>query len=167
MQPKITTILILIAGIPILGKCGELASWWQKTPNGNEICKEKWNDNYVIGIKCKILEKESNQDGHMISNLKRWYFYKNFIIGELAEGGQKKYFIFDETNCQEQEILTQNGFRNRIEALNLRPKIWTRWYSSNWGVFLTSGDYGEGMIFMLVKLPLLILMEFVLAIFWS
>ena len=47
------TIFFLMLALPETVKCAELASWWQKTPHGNEICNEKWNSQYVKGIKCK------------------------------------------------------------------------------------------------------------------
>ena len=156
-QLKYLIILITVFGIPKKGKCGEFASWWQKTPNGNEICKEKWNNKYVIGIKCNDYKIKENDYGHVITNLTKWYFYKNQIIGEFDNENQIGFFIFNELSCEEQFFEDKKKFENKLEELNLKPRIWTRWYDSNWGMIITSGDFGEGINFIFIKLPILII----------
>lgn len=157
-------ILILTIGIPKNGKCGEFASWWQKTPNGNEICNEKFNDKYVIGIKCKDYKIEVNEYGHVVTNLTKWYFYKNHIIGKYKKGDQKEFFIFSELSCEGKFFKDEVEFGNKLKELNLKPKVWTRWYDSNWGMIITSGDFGEGINFIFVKLPILIITSIIVLI---
>lgn len=151
-------------GTPKIGNCGEFASWWQKTPNGNEICNEKWNNKYFIGIKCKVYNIEGNKYGHVITNLTEWYFYKNQIIGEFVNENQVGFFIFDELSCKKQLFKDKKKFENELEELSLKPKIWTRCYDSNWGMIITSGDIGEGIGFIFIKLPILIVASIIVLI---
>ena len=161
------TILILLMGIPKIGNCAEFGSWWQKTPGNNEIANEKWRDNYIIGINCKDLRMKQkyhgdimrNDSGNVISSLTKWHFYKNQIIGEFNNKGKKGYFIFNESTCQKEVFEEELKFKNKLKALNLKPKIWTRWYKSNWGIIFTSGAFEEGFIFLFIKLPILIILS--------
>lgn len=150
-------ILILMIGMSKIGNCAEFASQWQETPKGNEICKERWNSEYIIGIKCKHHKIEGIKYGHIITNLTKWYFYKNQIIGEFINENEIGFFIFDELSCEKQLFKDKNKFENQLKELNLKPKIWTRWYHSYWGMIFTSGDFGEGIYFTFIKLPILII----------
>lgn len=152
---KITILTILLLFTLSVGKCSEFSSWWQKTLYGNEICEEKWNNEYVIGIKSK--NKKENQYGHIVTNLKRWYFYKNHIIGQLTEKDEQKYFIFNELNSDFFLFSSHREFKKKINELNLNPKLWSRWYSSNWGIIVSSRDFGDSLDFIFVTLPILIL----------
>lgn len=165
-QLKIITILIAIIGSPKIGNCSEFASWWQKTPNNNEICNEKWNDQYVMGIICKdkVFDGERIAHGHIITNLNKWYFYKNQIIGEFNNENKKAFFIFDEATCKTEIFKEKVDFENRLQALDLVPKIWTRWYQSNWGIIFSSGDFGEQLTFFYLTLPILIATPIILLI---
>ncbi len=157
MQLSKLIFLLLMIWNPIEATCGEFSSWWQKTPFGNDICKEKLSDKYVVGIRCLITDVELDEYWHVISHLERWYFYKNHIIGEFSNAGQKNYFIFNETNCQKKLFKKQAEYEVKLKDLNLVPRIWTRWYSENWGMIITSGDFDDGALFIGVILPALIL----------
>ena len=157
-QLKCLIILVYLIGVPKIGECGEFASWWQKTPNNNEICNEKWTNKYLIGIKCKDYKiNKSYEYGHIISDLAKWYFYKNQIIGEYKSEENIAYFIFDELTCKKQTFDLKSEFQNKLKELNLNPMIWTRWYKSNWGMIFTNGGFGEAFMFIYFKLPILII----------
>lgn len=162
---KYFIIFLLLVGITQNGKCGEFASWWQKTRYGNEICNEKCIDVYQIGIKCRDYKvKGTDKCGHIVSNLKKWYFYKSKVVGEFTNSDKTNYFIFDEVSC---EILIFKDlllYKNKLEELNLNPKIWTRWYESNWGEIFTSGDFAEDLDFIFFKFPVLIFVSICVAI---
>lgn len=150
-------LLFVILIFPSKGYCGEFGSWWQTTPEGNTIGKEKWNDQYIIGIICTKRNNNHLKYGHAVSNLKKWYFYKHHIIGEYLENSKQRFFIFNESNCEASLFDTQQKFDKQILEKKLQPKLWTRWYEKNWGYIITTGDFGEGMFFLFVKIPLIIL----------
>ncbi|MEO1263429.1 MAG: hypothetical protein AAFZ15_31755 [Bacteroidota bacterium] len=144
--------------------CSELASWWQKTHNGTEICKEKWSNIYYIGIKCLGHKKRGEKFGHNITDLSKWYFYQNHIIGAFSQAEKPAYFIFNEFTCEKQIFLDKNKFDDRLNKLDLKPFIWTRWYDSNWGMILTNGDIGDSLILIFFKLPILFITGIIILI---
>ena len=157
-------ISVFLIVIPKIGLCGDFASWWQNTPNQNVICNEKFNDKYAIGIYCKNLGFEDEINGHVVSKLIKWYFYRGQIIGEYQSEHSNAFFIFDELTCQKQSFNSKIEFDKQIQELKLKPKIWTRWYKSNWGIIFADGDLVEGIVFMLVKIPILIIISLVFLI---
>ena len=158
-------IIMLTLFFPFESKCGEFESWWQTTPKGNIIGKEKWNNEYVIGIVCKNADKKSKKNGHTLKNLEKWYFYRSHIIGEFKDSSSTKYFVLDELNCEYSIYKNENDFNIQIKQKRLKPLFWTRWYNSNWGVIITSCDFGEGINFMFITLPLIIASTVIMVIY--
>lgn len=56
---------------------------------GNIVCKERGSNGYVIGIKCKEFRRFEffYENWYLVSNILRWYFYNNYIVGEIEEKG--------------------------------------------------------------------------------
>lgn len=144
--------------MPFVARSSEFASWWQKTPGGNTIAKEKFLDKYHTGIKCDKFEISNDNFGHIISELKSWYFYKNFVVGDLLNDSKIVYFVFNEATCEKILFSNEKEFDDYIIINKLRPVVWTRKYSSNWGAIFTSGDFLEGVVFIYFKIPLLIIL---------
>lgn len=143
-----------------IGKCGDFGSWWQKTKNGNEICNEKGSSGYFISIKCKDFRK-SIESGYVISDIDKWYFYKNYIVGESIKIERQVFFIFNEITCEHQVFQKREEFDKRINEIGLRPMIWTRWYKENWGYIITSGNFGDQLYFTFVIVPILFIVGLV------
>lgn len=163
-------ILILLC-FQVPAKCGGYASWWQETRYGSEICKEKGSNGYAIGIECRDHKRNGvpqnmafHENGHLITNISRWYFYKNHIVGEITEEGQTRFFIFNEATCQSQLYQVQEEFDVRIREMRLKPILWTRWYEKNWGFFITDGHILDKLTFAYVKVPALIVFGIVMLI---
>ena len=156
------SFLILLL-IPIMGRCGGYASWWQTTKLGNTVCKERGSNGYAIGIKCKELRRPEpfHENWHLVSNISRWYFYNNYIVGETEEKGQIRYFLFDELSCESQIYQEEEVFARRIHELQLKPSLWTRWYKENYGLIITDGDFGDGLVFFWVIRPALFIITLV------
>lgn len=149
-------ILVLLC-FQVPAKCGGYASWWQETRYGSEICKERGSNGYAIGIKCRDYDWTitSHENGHLITNISRWYLYKNHIVGEIVEEGQTRFFIFNEATCQSQLYQKREKFDDRILEIRLKPLLWTRWYEKNWGFFITDGHILDKLTFAYVKVPAL------------
>ena len=159
------SFLILLL-IPTIGQCGGYASWWQTTKLGNTVCKERGSNGYAIGIKCKELRRPEpfHENWHLVSNISRWYFYNNYIVGETEEKGQIRYFLFDELSCESQIYQEEEVFERRIHELQLKPSLWTRWYHSNWGFFITDGHILDKLNVAFVKVPVVVLFGIVMLI---
>ena len=153
------SFLILLL-IPTIGQCAEFASWWQQTKYGNEVCSEKGAAGYINSIKCRMSGYD-NINGHTISNLDRWYFYQAHIVGEIVDNDKRSFFLFNELTCQSEVFSGREAFDERITELRLKPKIWTRWYKENYGLIITDGDFGDGLVFFLVIRPALFIITLV------
>jgi hypothetical protein len=147
----------------MVGKCSNYGSWCQETKFGNEICKEKGTNGYFISLRCKDYEKDSKNEPP-VTDINKWYFYKNHIIGEALEKDLKRFFIFNEVDCQSQIFLTPKDFNARLMEEGLKPMIWTRWYEKNWGFFIPSGHILDNLNFAFLKVPALVIFGIVMLI---
>lgn len=164
MLNGVLMLIYLSIGFSINLFSSELGSWWMNTPNGNQICNEKLNDKYTIGIICKNVKSDANEFGHIISNIRKWFFYKKHIIGESKFENQIRYFIFNENTCEIDIFVQKLDFESALQKKRLTPLIWKRWHKQYWGFIFTDGDFGEGILYIFFKLPLFILSWLVIII---
>jgi hypothetical protein len=149
---------------PIEIEAAGFSFWHQTTNHGTTISYESCNDRYRIGLRCKI--KKNNRDicGHKISDLSKWYFYKKHIIGEYSAESEFSYFVFDEETCTISSFYKSEKHIEHIKSNKLKPLIWTRNYTKNHGIILTSGDFTDGYLWLVLKLPLLIIISIIIII---
>lgn len=130
----------------IIGFCSQIHAgfmdWECQTPGGNEI-------NDFVGFVTLEL-----QDHQKIEQLKSWYFYKNHIIGKLEK--DKGFFIVNESTLQVINFNSEQEWKQYLNTQNLTPRIWTRWYQSDWTML------DEGMFWFFYGVPLLLIISFIL-----
>ena len=126
-------LLIFITTISAHSFGADFSNWGQNTPNGNEIYYDNWGTGYLISIRC---QQEGIYSG--IDNLDRWYFYDNKVVSKLTSKSDNSYFIFNEIDCRTYYFSTLEDFETYILRHKIRPKLWTRWYSSYHGKLYTS-----------------------------
>jgi hypothetical protein len=110
----VTTFLV-ICSLKVYGY--GLADWQHYTPGGNIM-----GDN-GSGTALTLYGKQQE-----IFRIRKWYFYKNHIVG-LSDKG---FFIVNEEIKEIYIFNTELEWRNSISQNNLTPLLWTRWYSDNW-----------------------------------
>lgn len=102
-----------------------ISDWHYETSNGSTISDPGsgiylWNHNTEL------------------SSLRKWYFYKNHIIGEYEHLTNNKYvtgyFILNELNGNLKTYDDTNLFENDLKNQQLTPQFWTRWYSDHYEV---------------------------------
>ncbi len=143
----------------MVAKCGGFSTWVQTTPGGNEIWHDEGSDYFRNTIFCR---HSISVDFNKVCNLEKWYFYKNRIIG----CGFKKdscYIIFDESNGEYKAFENKEEFEKQLKLDGLEPCVCTRWYKTNWGMFITSGDFGQGLWLIILFPSLLALMIAIIA----
>ena len=114
---KIAVILIIftLSSFNVYGY--GLSDWQHETPCGNLI------DDNGNGITLHLTKK-----GQEMSLIKRWYFYKDHIIGISRDN----YFIVNESTEQIYQFNNESAWQNAIQQNKLTPPLWTRWYADNW-----------------------------------
>lgn len=113
------------------GVCGDYSQWWWQSPGGNEVCYESWGQEWILAIKCKEEPVKTDGYGFVIAYLKRFYFYKNHIVGEFRQDSALHYFVFNETDCGVLVFTEKDVFKQHLKKAGLIPIIWTRWYDEN------------------------------------
>ncbi len=154
---KILSTILLFLVCTVNAFSGGYSSWWQQTPEGNMIAHERAINGYTTGIVCKNANVKGGYQGHVIPNLKEWYFYKRHFIGQYRDSSQAYFFIFDESNCQKEIFTRQEEFKTQLKKKKLKPVIWTRWYNKNYGVIFTDGHLGDKLFCAYVQMPLIVL----------
>lgn len=141
------------------GFAGGFSYWEQSTPGGNSIFYDKG-----LGLSCFA------QQDHRPCELKRWYFFKNHIIGEyfIAKEGRAAserigYFVVDEAHCAVETFREYDDFKRYLKGEQLAPRFWVRWYDDTWG-FFTTEEFGRqfGLMFLI---PILVVFYLVLLAF--
>lgn len=93
-----------------------LGDWSHETPGANLIMDP--GDGNLLRLK----------NGTDIHDLKSWYIYKGHIVGTTFED----YIIVVESTGQVSRFANKNSWKNYIHQHDLKPAVWTRWYSDNW-----------------------------------
>src|SRR4030095_14653700 len=104
------------------------------------------------------------RDGQQLDGLKRWYFYRGHIVGELEQG--QGWFVVNEGTSEMIWQTDREKWQAIVEARGLVPGIWTRWWDSD-PAMLTNGLF----LFLLVTawfvaIPILLLVLLVLTRAW-
>lgn len=79
-----------------------------------------------------------NKNERITENVVCWYFYKNSIIGKYNPEyitNDYKYFIFNENNNKLEKFNSYKGWQYSIKKQNLKPLLFTRWYTEDWKFF--------------------------------
>jgi len=118
----VPTIFTLLICHHVHARIG-LADWTSVTPGKNEI--NNFN-NLTLYL----------QNGKQLEGLNNWFFYKNNIIGQLHN---KKYFVVNETTFHIDTFQTEDEWLKFRRTNNINPKLWTRWFDTNWKT--TFGDF--------------------------
>lgn len=74
---------------------------------------------------CTTIVCDSIYANKQLYNLKKWYFYKNCVIGYTTN----TYFIFNEENESFLQYKSIGAWKREIEKLNLTPKYYSCWLS--------------------------------------
>lgn len=98
----------------------------------------------------------SNMDEY--KNIRKWYFYKNHIIGTRIQFVQTSnerhtcYLIINELNNKVLEFDEEEAWYQYRSEHELLPAYWTRWFSDNW-------NFMEALFFWIIFLfPLTLLL---------
>jgi hypothetical protein len=94
-------------------------AWGQETPGGN-LMGEHYSGN---GIYLTI-----PKTGEELFGVERWYFYDNFIVGELEDA----LFIIDERTGEKLIFKDRSKWIKEIQSRKLEPVLWTRWHTGDW-----------------------------------
>jgi len=135
-------ILIVFLALPQLAFCGDFSEWFRATPGGNTISYEALSNDQSVMIHCGRMYDAGKDYQRVIDHIERWYFYKDFVVGNYWENGVREYFVFNELTCQCQTFSDWEAFEKQKRELGIKPIIWTRWYSKFWGVITGEGDFG-------------------------
>lgn len=128
--------LISFCLIVTLVKAGDWSQWFHTTPGKNIISNESMKDRHRNVFTC------SGNGYTSIHYLENWYFYKGNIIGTFEDNQSKKFFIINEKSCSIDSFSNRAEFTNALKERKLKPIIWERWFSDNWGFFFEG--YGHG-----------------------
>jgi len=149
---------------PIKIEAAGYSYWYQSTNHGTLISYETCYGKYRIGLRCKMIKNTRDICGHEISNLSKWYFYKNHIVGEYTEESEFSYFVFNEETCAISSFYKEEKHIEYIKSNKLKPLFWTRNYTKNYGLILTSGDLTDSFLWLVLKLPLLVIITIILSL---
>ncbi|MBD2702894.1 hypothetical protein IC229_19765 [Spirosoma sp. BT702] len=116
----LTLFLAFVCLSIVYGQFMNGVSSYFKTPNGNIICDE---------------HEVSSCVNASVGELGKWYFYKDRIIGTSDSG----YFILNESNIRDSVYTThsETEWLTQLERQNLKPVLWTKWYT------MDDGSWGE------------------------
>jgi len=126
--------LSFIFSTPLMA--GDWSEWFHQTPKGNLISNTSVQDKERIQFVCRESHKT------LIQFIDSWYFYKGHIIGTLENNQPHKYFVIDEEFCRLDTFVSLPEFQSFLKQKELKPKIWTRRFHKNWGIFFTGKGYG-------------------------
>ena len=124
-----------------------MGDWQCTTPQSNTF------DNYSgNGISLSL----RNGGFGSVDSLKRWYFYKGFIVGEREHG----FFIANEKTAKVQLFATQNTWAKALADAKLKPGYYTRWYNWQWVYYDDIGYYA--LIFFFMSAPCILIFLYLL-----
>ena len=153
--------LLLFLALPHLVFCGDFSQWWRDTPGGNTISYEKLGNEHFVIIHCGHMYDVSGKDyQRVVDHIERWYFYQNHVMGVYSKIGAHGYFIFNEYSCDCLTFADLEAFERQKREMGFEPKIWTRWYSTHWGVLTGEGDFGTPFDRLTLNLMILCLIIF-------
>lgn len=160
MTRKHYTLLFTILLLTLKSTAGDWSQWWHRTPGGNEISNQSFNDVNRILFVCK------GAQGPLVQYIGRWYFYKGYVIGTFEPNQPNQFFLIDEQSCTFDTFKNITQFDLILDQKGLKPKLWTRWYDSNWGFIFVGRGYGGFWDFLFFRGTWLLLPLVGLAMWW-
>lgn len=160
MTHKRYTLIFSILLLTLSSKAGDWSQWWHITPGGNEISNQSFNDVNRILFDCEGAERP------LVQFIDRWYFYKGYIIGTFQPNQPSQFFLIDEQSCAVDSFKDRAQFDLVLDQKGLKPRLWTRWYTSNWGFIFVGRGYGGFWDFLFFRGTWLLLPLMVLAMWW-
>lgn len=130
------------------------------TPGGNEISSQSFKNVNRILFVCKRIDQP------LVQFIDRWYFYKGCVIGILDPDQPNQFFLIDEQSCALETFKDRAKFDLVLDQKGLRPKLWTRWYDSNWGFIFVGRGYGGFWDFLFFRGTWVLLPVMGLALWW-
>jgi hypothetical protein len=112
---NLLSIPFLLISIKVTGF--GIGDWQHQTPGGN-----------VMGDPGSGTQLMMRKTGEELLGIKRWYFYNDFIIGELGD----QLFVVDERTGEKLIFSDRDNWNREIKSRGLKPALWTRWYTDNW-----------------------------------
>ena len=96
------------------------------------------------------------KDGQQLDFLKKWYFYKNNIIGELEYSytNAGNYFVLNEEKNLIIKFNSKIEWNKYIESENLKPFIYTRWFNGFPNDFFDDSFFLMSIYLFFLSIPL-------------
>lgn len=124
---KLSFLTLFLIFILTTGNAIGWGSWRCETVNGS-IIRHPGGSIY--------LESERNGNRINLSGLKKWYFYKDHIVGiYLVKDNSswvENYFVLNELNLILSTFTEIQEFNKYLSTTNLVPEIETKWFSQYW-----------------------------------
>lgn len=147
MKSKNIFLLLLF---PVFIFSQGFSDWTSRTPKGNEI--NNFNGKSLIF-----------KDGKTLEGLWEWYFYKDHIVGILADSFADEikfsYYIVNEKTEIIQKFNSEKEWNSAVERQKLKPKFWKRWYQGDWK-FFDDSSIGMVLFAFILLVPLYLLLLF-------
>lgn len=110
------TLLISAGDAPAMG----FGDWSEYTRNGTQFMDNGGGPTIFFG------------DYKPLERVRKWYFYQDHIVGVFERDKVKAYFVINELNGTVAKFREEETWQAYINAYDLKPLLWTRWYSDNW-----------------------------------
>lgn len=144
---RISFTLIVISFFTILNVSAfGLADWQHRAPGGTLM--------YDAGSGTELVIQKSHKS---IYGIRSWYFYKNHIVIVGGPG----YMVVNETNGDLKQFSSEQEWKTYLNAANLKPVLWTRWYSDNWRFYETIA-FATLILFFYAFITLLLILIFLI-----
>ena len=124
LKTQLLAILLLWYYLPLQA--------WEKydilTPLNNQMVNKGDNVEHQLILK----------NGKKFSHVKKWYFYKEHIIGYTWKFmGERKpdsltYFVVEERSGKSVEFYREDTWQEHLKKNDLVPHYYTRWHYDNW-----------------------------------
>ncbi|WP_133551481.1 hypothetical protein [Pedobacter duraquae] len=124
---NLTTLVLFFLPTSLLA--GGLSSFQERTPYDNTVYYDGSAGSpvtFMFGATSRASEAISKQATQ--TAFSDFYFYKGYVIAET----DTSFTVINEKQPSVNFFNDQSSFDAYLDANNLRPKIWTRWYNKNY-----------------------------------
>ena len=128
-MPLISLIALLLFFLPFNSLAGGLSSFQERTPYDNTLYYDGSAGSpvtFMFGATSRASDMISKQATQ--TAFSDFYFYKGYVIAET----DTSFTVINEKQPGIHLFNDQASFDAFLDANNLRPKIWTRWYNKNY-----------------------------------
>ncbi len=150
-------ILMFVLTFLLSSHAGGFAAFSEKTPRGNSL-EYSGSDSYEVVF--------SYAQGGGYYPMKRFYFYKEFLIGESETG----FYVINEVTNSIREFSEKTEFTQYLKEQKLKPLIFTRWFNYCYDESVNA-LFLWPILFIFVPIPLvlpsLLLYSVISLIFWK